>query len=170
VAVGGEAAGEEVVHQPRLDLPVLGDQRLRLLDRFVHRREDLGDAALSRQAWRRHGHRSEILRANREERGSLAPTMQERKVLFDGVEKEHVIGDTRSGQDRSQTTTDAIVLVSAVGCANRSADADQRRACLGNTKGWGTVESWMWIARPKLGTALEKRQSVFCFIHGCRFR
>jgi len=51
VAVGGETASEQVVHQPGLDLLMLRNQLLRLLNRLVHRREDLGDAALPSERW-----------------------------------------------------------------------------------------------------------------------
>ena len=41
-----DAAGEQVVHQPGLDAPLLGDQRLRLRDGPVHRGQHLGDGGL----------------------------------------------------------------------------------------------------------------------------
>ena len=46
VAVFVDAAGEEVLHQAGLDALLLGDQRFRLFNRPVHRREDLGDLGL----------------------------------------------------------------------------------------------------------------------------
>ena len=52
MAVGGDAAGKQVVHQPRLDLLHLRNQRLGLLNRFVQRRKNFGDAALLGEWWR----------------------------------------------------------------------------------------------------------------------
>ena len=49
MAIGRDAAGEQVVHQPRLDLLILRNQRLRLLNRLVHRRKNFGDPALLRE-------------------------------------------------------------------------------------------------------------------------
>ena len=46
VAVFVDAAGEEVLHQAGLDALLLGNQRLRLFNRPVHRRENLGDFGL----------------------------------------------------------------------------------------------------------------------------
>ena len=46
VAVGGDAAGEQVVHQASSDLLILRNQRLRLFNFLIHRRKDFSDLAL----------------------------------------------------------------------------------------------------------------------------
>lgn len=46
MAVGGDATGKQFVHQPRFDVLILRNQRLRLLNRLIHRRKNFGDALL----------------------------------------------------------------------------------------------------------------------------